>query len=803
MSRQSLRKLALVAALSCGLSFTALAQGAQEAPEAGESFGESVDVLSTTDPAELRRWSVQSQAVPVPEGGLVIRRDTATLQLESGSFQFLHPLPSGEVTGLSFTGQGRLTLEIPDPVERQQLERFVDLGPSGTLDLPFVSMVLRARNAEELLGIEAPEGSSSQPAPRVRERHEEWLTDEFFDADARVIAALATPEDDYLLAALETPEGWITLEDDSWRVEEMTVSHLKRGYREAWLSLDRDRDAQGNPIPERPRRVRLRHLDVTADLTEASRKYSTFGDLQPREGRFRTVATYEAQISGAGALMLAMSPLAEVTSVTDADGNELAFLRDHVGDRKSILPDEYFDDSLLVLLRSPTQAGESFDLVFEYVLPMSNFLGGASWYPTEEGASFYDPVSLDLDITTRKNHVVRGMGEKVTEEEVAGGNLRTVWRQEPTRMVTFTLNDHGEETVMDEVDGVPEVIVFGGRKGATGGARYHNIGADVINSIHFFQDLFQMDLGSDRMVVTAIDSGHGQAMEGFLHLSEGTFRNYQRGSSEFFHAHEVAHQWWGHEVAWETYRDQWLSEAFASYSAMLFLEASMEDDGEEFREVVSTYTDVLCGRLRAYTSPYARYTELNDAHREKVGPIALGYRAGTADLPGGYSLQSYVKGPMVLHMLRTMLANVTGRDEVFIQTLRDFLAAHRRGEASTADFEAALAKNAPADWGWFFDQWIEGTAIPTYAWGWKAERAPRGQRDQGEWLLEITVRQEGVPDGFRMPVPVGIELPGGQGGQIVMLVDQAEKTMQVPLPAKPKGVVFNANNGVLACIKKL
>jgi aminopeptidase N len=305
------------------------------------------------------------------------------------------------------------------------------------------------------------------------------------------------------------------------------------------------------------------------------------------------------------------------------------------------------------------------------------------------------------------------------------------------------------------------------------------------------------------MVVTAIQSGHGQAMEGFLHLSEGTFRNYQRGSSEFFHAHEVAHQWWGHEVAWETYRDQWLSEAFASYSAMLFLEASMDDDGEEFRQVVSTYTDVLCGRLRAYQSPYARYTEYNDAHRENVGPIAVGSRAGTAEMPGGYQLQSYVKGPMVLHMLRTMLANVTGSDEVFIQTLRDFLAAHRRGEASTADFEAALSDNAPADWGWFFDQWIEGTGIPSYEWNWSAERAPREMRDRGEWLLEITVRQKDVPEGFRMPVPVGIELPGGQGGQIVMLVDQAEKTMQVPLPAKPKDVVFNANNGVLACTKKM
>ena len=35
-------------------------------------------------------------------------------------------------------------------------------------------------------------------------------------------------------------------------------------------------------------------------------------------------------------------------------------------------------------------------------------------------------------------------------------------------------------------------------------------------------------------------------------------------------AHEVAHQWWGDQVGWTSYRDQWISEAMASYAALLF-----------------------------------------------------------------------------------------------------------------------------------------------------------------------------------------------------------------------------------------
>ena len=35
--------------------------------------------------------------------------------------------------------------------------------------------------------------------------------------------------------------------------------------------------------------------------------------------------------------------------------------------------------------------------------------------------------------------------------------------------------------------------------------------------------------------------------------------------------HEVAHQWWGQLVGFNSYRDQWMSEGFAQFSAGIFL----------------------------------------------------------------------------------------------------------------------------------------------------------------------------------------------------------------------------------------
>jgi hypothetical protein len=36
--------------------------------------------------------------------------------------------------------------------------------------------------------------------------------------------------------------------------------------------------------------------------------------------------------------------------------------------------------------------------------------------------------------------------------------------------------------------------------------------------------------------------------------------------------HEVAHQWWGHTVGFDSYRDQWMSEGFADMSASLYIQ---------------------------------------------------------------------------------------------------------------------------------------------------------------------------------------------------------------------------------------
>jgi aminopeptidase N len=171
----------------------------------------------------------------------------------------------------------------------------------------------------------------------------------------------------------------------------------------------------------------------------------------------------------------------------------------------------------------------------------------------------------------------------------------------------------------------------------------------------------------------------------------------------------------------------------------------------------------------------------------------VGHRAGSLKIPSGYLIQAYHKGPLVLHMLRVILRNESGSDELFRRLLSGFLREHAGGEAFTADFQQQLEKLTGRDWAWFFKQWVEGTHIPEYRWARQVE-----ETGDGRCTLEVTVSQVDAPAGFRMPVPLQVELEDGTRKQFVLEINKIEISFRFPLSWHPVSVVLNPGNTVLA-----
>ena len=305
-----------------------------------------------------------------------------------------------------------------------------------------------------------------------------------------------------------------------------------------------------------------------------------------------------------------------------------------------------------------------------------------------------------------------------------------------------------------------------------------SVAADVSNSLKYFTHLFG-ECEYNHFFVTEIPYFEGVSFPGLIDLSWSTFQFTSiDGFDQFFRAHEVAHQWWGNGVRPGSYRDAWLSEGLATFSALWYLQALRKRNDEYFR----------------FLDEYGR----NIRGNRDAGPIGIGYRNASPDTPYAYQAMIYEKGAWVFHMLRTMMLDLqTRKEDRFTEMMRDFYASHRGKFATVDDLQRVAERHTGLPMGWFFDQWVTGTAIPTYHVAWTSEPA-----DGGRFRARLRVTQEGVPPDFQMLVLVSADLGQNRFANFRVTVrgDQTEYVSPL-LPAAPKGIVFNELHSVLADVK--
>jgi aminopeptidase N len=239
----------------------------------------------------------------------------------------------------------------------------------------------------------------------------------------------------------------------------------------------------------------------------------------------------------------------------------------------------------------------------------------------------------------------------------------------------------------------------------------------------------------------------------------------------------MAHQWWGIGVEPARERDAWLSEGFATFAGLWYMQLILRDNDKYFKHLRDWRK-----RIRSV--------------RNDAPPVGLGYRM-LEGRPEHYDLIVYRKGAWVLHMLRNMMIDFRTMDEEkFIAMMRDFYATHRGGFASTAEFAALVERHFGIPMDWFFEQWVYGTAVPTYVFSWRTDSLPDGRR-----LLKLRVRQEDAPPGFVMPVPLMIEFDDGGRSFVRVTVRGPLTEGELILPEEPRRLEFNPLESVLAEVK--
>lgn len=753
---------------------------------------------------QLRNLNLGSEAVSVSD--LTLKRDAATFQLNSGTVCFL-PAVQGKVTGAVFVGEGRLLLTPPLPSEQRSLSL---LTREAEFSEAFNRLMLRFTDGsyDEIKKAGKPGSAASCDAGLLSESQHATRKQLHYNLDARVLQDVLSPEPGGLFVAfvhgkkysdkmlfVVDPHGAPGVYPEE--IELMTYNDNKEGIWAAfhYSSEYADGTARGS---QKNRAVAIEHQQIDTEIEKS-------GHLNGK-----AVTTVVAHSAGVRVIPFALFPTLRVQTVTGDGGQALNFIQEDkledfqfwvvlskplaAGEKYTITTTYNGKDAV-----SNEGGGNYFPISRE------------DWYPNASSGALGDYTSYDLTFRIPKGMKMAATGNLVSDTN-DGDHDVTVWKSEiPLAVAGFNFGrfkvaegklDKPEMTVLSYANENPPAWVQslqavtnntqtgmlhgvgGGDDGvgdAIGGALGNMSTVELSKkalaegeiAVRIYSDFFG-PIAYKRLEITQqTATDFGQSWPGLVYLPmtylfDTTTRHalnniirirypaYSDDPSGYYTVvapHEVAHQWWGHAVGFNSYRDQWMSEGFADMSASMYLQYVYTKEPQR-------YTKFWNDERKMLTDRNAQGFRAIDA-----GPLTMGYRL--ANSREGFDIPRrliYPKGAYVLHMVRQMMWDRKNGDQRFKETMRDFVTTYNGTAATTEDFQAMVEKHMSPEMDlqgnhkmdWFFREYVYGTALPTYAFDYSFEKS-----SSGDVALKFKVTQSGVDKSFGMPVPIYLELANG------------------------------------------
>lgn len=719
---------------------------------------------------------------------LVLRSEDLLIEFSDGTAV---PIESERgLTGLIVFGAGQVSFTPRPLAEREQVRLF---GGNETFTAPLESVFVRVSPADVASGGMVRGLTAQPPDPAVLRRARA-----LFDVDATRSFSLdlgdlsrdawfVVPAAGDFLAELHTRgRGHLTYARVAAEPEDVSFFERGKGRDIARSVSDAARARHGDDVNEDD----LNDIDV--------RHYEIDATVDPERAVIDARARLQVTVRAA-ALSTMSIRLAEPLVVRSAFSPELGRLV-HLRVRSR--------DSLVVNLPAPLPRGAVFtlELVYGGRLPSQSVeqeaaqLGATTpvpfgpgpvtpepfyllstrgyWYPQPQ-ASGYAPATLRLTLPAEFTPVATGEPQPGFRAAVsATGRPLRVWAFEastPVRYLSLVAAQFRTVTRPAlRVDGSEPVPFDLLATQAVPGKRAAQL-ADWAADIFGFYSGLMGEAPYPRLTLAVVEhplpGGHSPPGVAIVfHPPAGlppTWRDDPASFDqfpEFFVAHELAHQWWGHGMGWANYHEQWLSEGFAQYFAALYAEHRRGRDGLE----------PLLRQFRKWTL---------DASSQ--GPVSLGYRLG--QIKGDRRVFRglvYNKAAGVLHMLRRLIG-----DEAFFEGARRVYQSHRFAKATTTGVQAAFEQAAGRPLGPFFDQWIRGSALP---------RLRVSQTVAGAEAVVTVEQLDGV---FELPLTVSVTYADGRLEDTVIPVAGARVERRLPLAGPVRQVRVNRDHAALAVIE--
>ena len=363
------------------------------------------------------------------------------------------------------------------------------------------------------------------------------------------------------------------------------------------------------------------------------------------------------------------------------------------------------------------------------------------WDEPDLKAPFAITLVVDEDLVALAN------GPEIGREPAEDGRVRVRFAETmpmSTYLVAYCVG-RLEITEPVDVDGVPLRIAHVPGKGYLTAFALDS-GAF---SLRFFADYYGIPYADAKVDFIALPDFAQGAMEnlGLITYRENLVlvdperaTQYELDGIADVIAHELAHMWFGDLVTMRWWNGLWLNEAFATFMALLAVDAYRPD------------WDVWGGFRR--TCSYAFDVDALNSTRSIEYPVR-----SPDDAQGMFDTLTYTKGAAVLRMLEQYIG-----PDVFRDGIRRYLREHAHGNTETQDLWDALGTASGVPVGRVMDGWIWQGGYPTIS----IEPSNGKLR-----LTQERFRLEGGDDGTRWDVPLVVRAsnPGAPRERVLVPPD--------------------------------
>lgn len=613
----------------------------------------------------------------------------ATFSLPSGTVS--QAMAGDERVGLFLSGNGTVTYESMTKDEFTAVRynakyadvKLLQTGDKITISEPFASVLILGSGLPALKGDQA----AQPPATSFESHHQVFARQKYTPPLSHSLALRTSDSGRIVEAEINGPRKYAYEYDDTWSHDE-TFTILRPPYwrtesdKNVLYPTDLSKQPIGRDIRDTvPPAVLMTDLDVTlvaSDGTDAT--LSVVETIVPQRTvgaiRFTLYTDYIYDINREPRHFY-------VRSVSDEQGTKLSY--DHQA------------NDLIVDLGRAAAVGKPLKLRFEidgnflYRPEGSNYweLGIVPWFPWAGwNAQNFTYHSL---LKVKKPFVPFTSGKTIRREVDGDYNVLETRVEQPVSAIAILAGRYqfDEQTR----NGVTVRVASFLSKNPTAYRQLSSIAFAAIDYYPTFLGPFPFD---EINVIEKNDLGYGQAPAGIVFITREAFTPKLGEANEHVRgvnirlAHEIAHQYWAHVVKMPSLSEQWIEEAFAEYSAALFMQASKRT--ADYNNALSTW-------------------RANAREATNVATIPMANRLDNPADPFGQSVIRtsliYDKGAYLLAALHRELG-----DQMFMTFLKSYQRSFRWKFGTTKDVIGILQFLTKKNYAPFFEQYYYGTAMP-------------------------------------------------------------------------------------------